>query len=103
MVIGTTPEGRKVYRNPDGSVSTELTITVQHPELNNGLPTNIPSMFGGKVLSEEEAVRVILKNKGKDPETGRALTGFQSLPEAIEDAELRSKKLGRIIEQMGAQ
>ena len=34
--------------NEDGSVSTELTITVNHPELNNGMPTVIPTLVAGQ-------------------------------------------------------
>ena len=32
----------------DGSVSTEITITVKHPELNNGMPTVIPTLVAGQ-------------------------------------------------------
>jgi hypothetical protein len=94
-MVRRTKEGRKVVPNEDGSVSTEISVTVQDPRLNNGLWTNIPSMFNGRRVSDDEAVEIILRNGGKDPETGRVLSGFQSFSEAIKAAEERSESLGR--------
>jgi hypothetical protein len=94
-VQGKTGEGRPIIKNPDGSVSTERTITVTHQSINGGRPTNIPSMFGGKEVSEEEAVKRIAAAGGKDPETGKNLPGFNSIQEAVEAAEGRSAELGK--------
>jgi hypothetical protein len=93
-VTGKTQEGRAIVKNPDGSVSTERSITVTDPRINNGQPTNIPSMFGGKEVSEEEAIARIAAAGGKDPETGRALPGFNSIEEAVAAAKARSHELG---------
>jgi len=93
-----TPEGRLIVRNKDGSVSTEKTITVTDPGINQGRPTNIPSMYAGQVLPEQEAIKQVIQAGGKDPETGRMLTGYDSINEAVAAAEKRSKELGKIIE-----
>lgn len=92
---GTTSQGRPIISNPDGSVSTERSITVTDPRLNSGRPTNIPSMFGGKEVSEDEAVRRIVAAGGKDPETGQPVQSFNSIPEAVEAAKARSAGLGQ--------
>lgn len=91
--VGKTAEGRTLYRNADGSVSSERSITVTDPRINGGKPTNIPSMFGGKQLDEDAAVEMIQKAGGKDPETGRALPAFESIEEAVAAAKKRSKGL----------
>jgi hypothetical protein len=97
-VTGKTTEGRPVVKNPDGSVSTERTITVTDSRLNGGRATNIPSMFGGKEVSEDEAIERIVKAGGKDPETGRSLPGYASIEEAVTAAEERSSGLGQELE-----
>jgi hypothetical protein len=90
----TTPEGRPVVRNADGTVSTEVTITVTDDRINDGMPTNIPTMFGGRKVSDEEATDIIANNNGIDPETGRALTGYSSIEEPVTAAEQRTETLG---------
>jgi hypothetical protein len=94
-VVGQTEEGRNIYRNEDGTESSERSITVKHPDINSGAPTNIPSIFKGKELSEKEAVRVIDGSGGKDPETGRVLPGFATIKAAVAAANARSKGLKR--------
>jgi hypothetical protein len=90
-IIGTTDEGRPIIQNPDGTISTERTMT----EKIDGKWMNIPSIFGGKEVSVDEAVEIIKKNKGRDPETGRKLPTFDSLEEAETAAKARSKELGK--------
>jgi hypothetical protein len=92
---GTTAEGRPIIKNPDGSSSSERTITIQVDEINGGRPTNIPSMYGGKAVSEDEAIRRVIQAGGKDPETGRALPGYNTVDEAVAAAGARSQSLGR--------
>ena len=89
------PQGRPVVPNPDGSFSTEISITVTDPRINGGKPTNIPSMFGGAKVPQEEAIRRITEAGGVDPETGRALQGFNSIDEAVAAAKSRSDKIGQ--------
>ena len=87
--IGTTPEGRPIIANPNGSHSTERSITVEV----NGRYVNIPSMFGGKQVSEDEAVEIMRRNGWKDPETGRQAQFFPSLDAALAAARSRSQSI----------
>tara|TARA_R110002051_G_scaffold4429_1_gene23566 strand:- start:1057 stop:2010 length:954 start_codon:yes stop_codon:yes gene_type:complete len=80
--------------NPDGSFSTERSITVTDERINDGQPTNIPSMFGGVEREEEEAIQRIVEAGGIDPETGRALPSFPSIDEAVKAAMARSDSIG---------
>ena len=85
---------RQVVQNPDGSISTERTVTIQDPRIHKGLWVNIPTMFGGKEVSQERAIDIIAKNKGVDPETGEEGPFFTTLDEAISSAKARSDSLG---------
>lgn len=89
-----TSLGRPTIINVDGTRSTERNITITDPRINQGRPTNIPSLYGGKEVSEEEAIQIIAANKGIDPETGRLMVGFDSVEDAIHAAKVRSEELG---------
>ena len=43
-----------------GRVQSVFSMQVEHPKLNKGKPTLIPSVYNGKVLSEEEAVQAAI-------------------------------------------
>jgi len=86
---------RKQVKNKDGSTSTERSATVNHPKLNQGLPTNVPTMFGGRQVSEANAILKAIQSKGKDRETGRQLKSFMTIDEATSAARQRSASLGR--------
>ena len=86
---------RKRVKNKDGTTSTERSITVTDKRLRSGLPTNIPSMFKGRQVSQENAIQKIVRNKGKDPETNRTVKSFMTIGEAVKAASKRSKSLGR--------
>ena len=88
-----TQAGRKIYTSPTGQQYSERSITVTHPSINGGSPTNIPSVFGGQILTEEDAVRRIAEAGGMDPETGRPLPSFDSIAEAEAAARGRSNNL----------
>ncbi len=90
--VPTTGERPRV-QNEDGSVSSELSITVTDPAINEGKPTNIPSMFEGVKRPQEEAIRRIVEAGGKDPETGRELPAFDTIEEAVAAAQERSDSL----------
>ena len=90
--IGSTAE-RIRRENDDFSTSTELTVTVDDPR-RSGRFINIPSMFDGREVSEQEAVRRISYAGFVDPETGRVIESFNTLSEAIKDAQDRSNGLG---------
>lgn len=85
-----TPEGRPILSNNKGGFSTELTITVDAP---GGGFMVIPSIFGGKIVSQEEAIQIVNANGGVDPETGRKLPVFGSIAEADTAAQQRSSSL----------
>ena len=72
--------------NPDGSFSTERTITIEA----DGGYFNIPTIVDGQTLSEEDAIAAW--RAGRNPEVGRAAT----LDEAVAMAEARSSRIGRV-------
>ncbi len=57
-----THDGFPALQNADGSISTELSITVTEAGLNNGRPTNIPSLWERKVLPQAEAVKKAIES-----------------------------------------
>jgi len=69
-----TTEGRLAYENNFGGQSTEYSIGVKNPLINNGELTHIPSIWGGKIMDQKFAEDMIIKNQGVDPETGRFIT-----------------------------
>lgn len=79
-----THDGYPAVKNADGSYSTELSITVTNPKLNEGKPTNIPSLWKGKVVNEETAVANALAS-------GAKYESFSTIPEAVSAAKEKSK------------
>lgn len=79
-------------QNPDGSVSSELSITVPDPRT-PGSWINIPSMYGGQEVPEEDAVARITAAGYRDPETGRDIQSYGSVDEAVSAAQARSNAL----------
>lgn len=88
-VIGVTEEGRKIYKNPDGSVSTERSVTVPRGDQ----WTNIPSMFGGKQYPDDVAARIMQTNYWIDPETGRPSQLYDTVDDAVRASEERSSHI----------
>ena len=82
-----THDGYPARENADGSYSTEVSITVTNPKLNNGKPTNIPSLWKGKEVDEDTAVRNALA-------TGKSYKAFNSINEAVTAAKARSEAGG---------
>jgi hypothetical protein len=74
-------------QNADGSQTTERTITVTEPEINNGQPTNIPTVWSGRVVSDDEAVRNAVDSR-------RGFASYPTIDEAVSAAEKRSEDLG---------
>lgn len=77
--------------NSDGSFSTERTITID-AQTPNGVVRwyNIPTIVGGKRLSEDEATDLFFK--GQNPPVG----DFESLDRALEAARSRSDAIGNL-------
>lgn len=82
--VGIAPTGRPMLSNPDGSVSTELSITVTDPRINGGRPTNVPTIWGGRRMNDDMAVNAALASGQKFP-------AFPSIPAAERAAEYRSE------------
>lgn len=80
---------RPAINNPDGTISTERSITVQADDLNGGQPTNIPTIWEGKQLSERDAIRRAVLSGQKYP-------AFRSIEEAVNAARQRSEDIGRL-------
>ncbi|HEX6786960.1 MAG TPA: hypothetical protein VF076_07165 [Acidimicrobiales bacterium] len=73
--------------NPDGSVTTERSITVTDPRLNGGRPTNIPSVWDGRIVSQDEAIDAATRS-------GVSFPSFGSIDDAVGAARQRSDDLG---------
>jgi len=81
------------YKNPDGSISTEVTITVTDPRLNNGRPTNIPTLWGGQPLPGSQAEvqeSAIKKAVAYEKKNGKKWDDFNTIDEAVAYAESKS-------------
>lgn len=89
----TGRDGRPTLLNSDGSVSSEQAITITDSRLNQGMATTVPTIFKGKKVSDENAIRTIAANKGKDPETGRQLKGHKTINDAVKAEEAYHKTL----------
>jgi hypothetical protein len=74
-------------RNPDGSVTTERSITVTEPDLNRGAATNIPTVWGGQVVPDDTAVQNAVYSR-------RGFPSYGSIDDAVSAAEQRSRDLG---------
>lgn len=87
-VVTTLPRYEKpVIRNPDGSVSTERTITVEA----DGKHFLVPTIVNGKEVSKDEAVNLWQAGKNK------AVGEFSTAQDAERAAIARSASIGRIL------
>lgn len=78
---------KKVLQNDDGSISTERGISVEHPGLNNGRPTNIPTIWDGKEVSKHQAIKNAIAS-------GQKFDSYNTIDEAVQGSKLRSQYLG---------
>jgi hypothetical protein len=85
--LPTTWDGYPAIRNVDGSFSTRITATVTTSDLNDGRPTNIPTIWQGKKLSEAEAIR-------RAAESGIDFPAFESIDSAVTAAKELSESIG---------
>ena len=72
----------------EGGQSFERTITVTEQGLNAGRPTNIPTIWGGQQLSDDQAVTWAIRSGARFPSYG-------TIDEAVEVARQRSQALGQ--------
>lgn len=101
-----------VMRRPDGAYSTELNIGVDDPRLNNGRPTNIPSLVPGQVdvegllsgpvhqpsqAQQQRAIEFALKRV----QHGATFPSFDSFDAADAGAARRHKRIETIRGEVG--
>jgi len=87
-------------RNPDGSHSTEFSITISDPRINGGKPTVIPSlvmgqkrvkkMLSSKIVDREQQEIAIVRAAQRISEGQIPPKGFNSFVGADTDAVFRS-------------
>jgi hypothetical protein len=85
--IPPRPGTRTPIQNDDGSVTTERSITVTEPDINQGRATNIPTVWDGQVVDDNTAI----DNVTRFP---RQWQSYDSIPEAEQAAQQRSADLG---------
>jgi hypothetical protein len=90
--LGKIDMSRPIIENSDGTFSTERSITVTDPRLNDGLPTNIPSLWGGKQLNQDQSVLEALRSK-------QVYQSFDTIDAAVAAAKQRSEAVGNVREQ----
>jgi len=74
-----THDGLPTVKSDSGEDMSEVSITVTDPRLNKGKPTNIPSLWNGQIVSEDEAIENALNTKNE-------YRSFESIKEAVDDA-----------------
>jgi hypothetical protein len=82
-----THDGYPAVQLENGSHMTEYSITVTDPRLNNGRPTNIPSLWERKVVDQDTAVDKALQSK-------KEYKSFDTIKEAVSDSERKSNAGG---------
>lgn len=87
-----TWDGYPAPKDQSGRFMTERSITVTDPRLNGGRPTNIPSLWKGKELPQEQAVQNALSS-------GKQFQSFDTLESAISAAESRTEDKARQIDR----
>lgn len=85
--VKMTHDGFPARQNPDGSYSTEISITVTDPKINGGKPTNIPSLWEGREVDQATAIKKAIAS-------GKKYQSFATIKEAVEAAVARSKAGG---------
>jgi len=83
LKIVSTHDGYPQQYDEEGRGMSEYSVTVTDPRINKGRPTNIPSLWEGKILSEDKAILKALANGGPYP-------SYKSIPQAIEAAGQKS-------------
>ena len=89
-----TPEGRPLFLNNRGGKSSEYSVGVTDPKINNKALTHIPSIYDGRILNEKDAIQEVVDAGGYDRLTGRYI-------EPGGDPNARSMSLGNIPQHIG--
>jgi hypothetical protein len=85
--IPPRPGIRTPIQNDDGSVTTERSITVTEPDINQGRATNIPTVWDGQIVDDNTAI----DNVTRFPKQWQS---YDSIDEAEQAARQRSADLG---------
>jgi hypothetical protein len=78
-ILGRLKSGRPIVLNPDGSVSTHRNIVVNL----DGRSYLLPTLYGGRQVSEQQAVALLRQSQGIDPDTGQPFPQFDTDEEAL--------------------
>ena len=89
-----TPEGRPLLLNNQGGKSSEYSVGVTDPRINNKALTHIPSIYDGSILNQKDAIQEVVDAGGYDRLTGRYI-------EPGGDPNARSMSLGNIPHHIG--
>lgn len=82
-----THDGYPAVKLENGSHMTEYSITVTDPRLNNGRPTNIPSLWERKIVDQDTAVDKAIQSK-------KEYKSFDTIKDAVSDSERKSNAGG---------
>jgi len=91
----TSPYGRKVYIDQFGYHHSEITATIDVEIDGKKVFINVPTVFNGKTVSKDEAIKIISNNNFIDPETNEKLVNYNSAEEAVEGAKNRMRSLNQ--------
>jgi len=101
-IVGKLDSGRPIIRHPDGAYSTHINKQMEF----DGKVYNVPTLYGGKQVTDQEAGNIMKQTKLIDPDTGRPLTPYNSIEEARAayatehdaiDREVRTKMEGAVL------
>jgi len=102
-----------VIQNPLGGVSTEKSITVTDPRVNQGRATNLPLLVNGqspesiqRILADEgtqEDIDIAINRALQRVSEGQELPSFESIDLAVEAAKARSDAGGSLQKFKGAE
>ena len=82
-----THDGYPAVKLENGSYMTEYSITVTDSRLNNGRPTNIPSLWERKIVDQDTAVNKAIQSK-------KEYKSFDTIKDAVSDSERKSNAGG---------
>lgn len=97
-VPGQAAFDRPIVLNPDGSTSSERIVGMEF----EGRETPVPTIFGGKQVSPDEAVAILRAHHWCDPDTGEMIPSYGSRQEAEQAEAVRHGHLDRLSQGPGA-
>jgi len=86
-----TPLGKKLYIDQFNEFHSEITETMGINIEGKDVYVNVPTILGGNIVDPDSSLDIILKNDGKDPETGERLIFYETEKKAVEEAKNRMR------------